>query len=547
MKKILSIVLCITIIFTMSVSCFAFGTNGIMQKAKLKVGVNAQFPPFEYYDENGELYGFDIDLMNYIGERVGFDIEYVDMTFDRLIPAVADGEVACAISAISVTEERHSVIDYTIPYLSAKVTYFDGETSDTSTQQYAVVFPNNSAEKGKIYEAAGESENSVYNLVNNALLELIEDKTIEKLGEKYNLDKASDSDDFDYEYTVMPVPDNFDKINMDKSELTSGGQTSATSVVYSDWAKSDIEKAISLNIVNYGGNYNFTAPITREEFCELIYNYYERYADEIEVVNAGNAFSDTSNHDVLVLHALGIINGKSKTEFAPDDLLTREEAATILNRLINVAHPGTGTDTQYITFADSEDVSDWAIDSIQTIYKLGIMNGIGNNNFAPQQHYTTEQAIVTLVRMYSRFVGIERKFDEELVLLSSENTEYKLNSDISMINKEPVSINEGRGDGFHWIEHSYGDIDVKALIADDETTNIILISTSSSEYKTPRGIKAGDSLQKLQETYTEDLRKALSDDVCYVYEPPMLGFNRIYFYCTNDIISKIVIENGIDG
>ena len=60
-----------------------------------------------------------------------------------------------------------------------------------------------------------------------------------------------------------------------------------------------------------------------------------------------------------------------------------------------------GTDTQYITFVDSADISDWAMCSIQTIYKLGIMQGVGNNNFAPKDNYTTEQAIVTLVRVYA--------------------------------------------------------------------------------------------------------------------------------------------------
>ena len=75
-----------------------------MQPAKIKVGINAQFPPFKYYDENGELYGFDIELMNYIGERIGFEVEYVDISFDKLFSAVMSGEVACAISANSITD-----------------------------------------------------------------------------------------------------------------------------------------------------------------------------------------------------------------------------------------------------------------------------------------------------------------------------------------------------------------------------------------------------------------------------------------------------------
>ncbi len=426
MKKLLSIILSITMLLSMGTVSFADGVDGPMQPAKIKVGISADFPPFEYYDENGELYGFDIDLMNYIGERIGFEIEYVDMSFDKLIPAIVSGEVACAISAISITEERNNVIDYTFPYLSAKVTHIDNETSDTSIEQYAIVFPNNSAEKGKLTEAAGEPETSLYNLVNNAISDLIEDKTIEKLGEKYELNKAADTEDFDYEYTVIAVPDDFDKSNMDKSELSSGGQTSGTSVPYSDWAKSDIEKAIALNIINVGGNYNFPGAITREMFCELAYNYVSEFG-KLPVDDGHIVFVDTDNMKVRILNTMGIIKGKSATQFAPNDLLTREEAATILNRLINVVHPDLASTELYYEFADSAQISDWAMSAIQRICNIGIMKGVGNNNFAPQENYTTEQAIVTLVRVYANS-GVSKNVISENILYRNEkmNVQFEI-------------------------------------------------------------------------------------------------------------------------
>ncbi len=399
MKKLLSIILLITMLISMTTVAFANTANGIMQPAKIKVGINVQFPPFEYYDENGKLYGFDIDLMNYIGERIGFEMEYVDMSFDKLIPAVASGEVTCAISAISIKEERNSVIDYTSPYLSAKVTYSDGEKSDTSIEKYGIVFPNNSAEKGKLAEAAGEPETSLYNLVNNALSKLIEDKTVEKLGEKYNLNKATDTDDFDYEYTVMPVPGDFDKINMDKSELSSGGQASATSIESSDWAKESVEKAKTIYVTERDRNYNYTQPISREEFCELVFNLICAVNRSFHTEDKEVKFTDTDNHKVLALNQAGIIYGKSETKFAPDDRLTREEAATILVRMINREMPMVSTE-MWFEFDDINDISEWASDSVQTMCNLGFMIGVGENKFAPQGTYTTEQAIVTLMRIY---------------------------------------------------------------------------------------------------------------------------------------------------
>ena len=74
--------------------------------------------------------------------------------------------------------------------------------------------------------------------------------------------------------------------------------TSRTFVTPSDWAKSDIEKAIALNIINVGGNYNFPAPITREEFCELIYNYCYNVVKEVDTVTGENKFTDTTNSKI---------------------------------------------------------------------------------------------------------------------------------------------------------------------------------------------------------------------------------------------------------
>ena len=397
MKKILSIILSITMLLSMATVAFADGVDGPMQKAKITVGISADFPPFEYYDENEELYGFDVDLMNYIGDRIGFDIEFVNMSFDQLFSAVMGGDVDCAISAIAITEERKNVIDYTIPYLSAKVTYLDEESTDTSIEEYAIVFPNNSVEKANVLEAAGQV--AIYNLVNNALSELIEDKTVEKLGEKYNLNKAADTDEFDYEYTVMPVPAELP--NAGNDTLGENAMSDGTPLAPpSDWAVSDVKKAEALNITEKGKVYRYRMSITREEFCELIYNYCYNVIKEVDTVTGENKFTDTTNSKIIRLNAMGIINGKTETEFAPNDLLTREEAAVILSRMVNKTIPVPVTE-MYFIFDDEASISNWASDSIQVMCNMGVMNGVGNNKFAPKETYTTEQAIATIVRVYA--------------------------------------------------------------------------------------------------------------------------------------------------
>ncbi|MDK2950409.1 MAG: polar amino acid transport system substrate-binding protein [Kosmotogales bacterium] len=83
-----------------------------------KVGTEATFPPFEYV-ENGEIVGFDVDLIKAIAEAEGFDVEFVDMSFDSLIPALVSGNIDIVIAAMTINEERAEVVDFSDPYWTA--------------------------------------------------------------------------------------------------------------------------------------------------------------------------------------------------------------------------------------------------------------------------------------------------------------------------------------------------------------------------------------------------------------------------------------------
>ncbi len=171
----------------------------------------------------------------------------------------------------------------------------------------------------------------------------------------------------------------------------------------SPWAKDSVAVAEKINLIQPSENYNYTAFITREEFCELIFNYINNFSDGLTAIYAKNPFTDTDNEHIEVLNALGIVKGKSETEFAPNDSLTREEAAVILYRMISKIYPGWDATAQYFDFADSGQISGWAMNDIQVICNMGIMQGIGDNRFAPKELYTTEQAVATLVRVYNNF------------------------------------------------------------------------------------------------------------------------------------------------
>ena len=83
----------------------------------LKMGTNAAFPPYEFYDdETGDIVGIDAEVAAAICAKLGYELEIVDMDFDALIPAVANGKIDVVLAGLTVTEERKQNVDFTASY-----------------------------------------------------------------------------------------------------------------------------------------------------------------------------------------------------------------------------------------------------------------------------------------------------------------------------------------------------------------------------------------------------------------------------------------------
>ena len=100
---------------------------------KLYVGTNAEYPPFEYLDENGNVVGFDVELINEISKIIGKKIEIKDMTFDGLIPALEAKTIDILIAGITATESRKKVINFSKPYFESQQAIIVKEDNNTIT------------------------------------------------------------------------------------------------------------------------------------------------------------------------------------------------------------------------------------------------------------------------------------------------------------------------------------------------------------------------------------------------------------------------------
>jgi len=80
------------------------------------VGTSADYPPFEDYDLNGAIIGFDIDLIKIIAEKLRFVVDLNDMDFNSLFPALGVRYIDIIAAAVSETPDRLRFADFTIPY-----------------------------------------------------------------------------------------------------------------------------------------------------------------------------------------------------------------------------------------------------------------------------------------------------------------------------------------------------------------------------------------------------------------------------------------------
>ena len=191
----------------------------------------------------------------------------------------------------------------------------------------------------------------------------------------------------------------------------------------SSWALPELEEAADLGLIpEVLQGADLTQAITRAEFAAVCVKVYENLSDTTALPELNNPFTDTSDVEVLKAFRAGITNGKydGGTRFAPDELLNRQEAATMLTRVFKrstMSGWSLESDKDFpltydkpAAFADDASIDNWAKDSVYFMAANGIINGLGDNKFGPKnttdkekaQGYadaTRQQALIIAVRM----------------------------------------------------------------------------------------------------------------------------------------------------
>jgi len=104
-------------ILVVAVLIISIALSGCVEETenKIIVGTSADYPPFEYV-EDGEIVGFDIEMVTMLLENLDYTVEVQDIGFDSLIPSLQSGKIDVIAAAMTITDERDQQIDFSDPY-----------------------------------------------------------------------------------------------------------------------------------------------------------------------------------------------------------------------------------------------------------------------------------------------------------------------------------------------------------------------------------------------------------------------------------------------
>jgi len=202
-------------------------------------------------------------------------------------------------------------------------------------------------------------------------------------------------------------------------------------VVNYNAAQNEISKSIALRIVPQELRGDYQKPITRLEFCYLLWNLLCSLGFDSNQILKSNfipIFSDTNDYKVRVLATLGVVNVEEKGMFYPNKTITKQEAAKMLFSTVTLCKRipqikqyykiqlKCPTETEILPedFYDGVNILPSAREAINYLYRIGVFNTDSNGCIEPNEKLTREKAIEAVLKLYRAATGeIKNPISEE--------------------------------------------------------------------------------------------------------------------------------------
>ncbi len=174
-----------------------------------------------------------------------------------------------------------------------------------------------------------------------------------------------------------------------------------------EWARPSIEGLASAGVVSGRGN-GIYAPldsVTRAEFLQMLVK-----ALDIVVENPACSFPDVIEGEwyynaIATGTTFGLASGYDNGYFGTTDLITRQDAAVMLNNAVTKSGKTLEAVNEGMEFADKAEISDYAADDVEILVKAGVLSG-ADGNFMPKSNATRAEAAVMISKIMSA-LGLE--------------------------------------------------------------------------------------------------------------------------------------------
>ncbi|WP_263224563.1 ABC transporter substrate-binding protein [Pseudomonas alabamensis] len=196
-----------------------FSANA-MAAEKLRMGIEAAYPPFNNKDASGNVVGFDRDIGDALCAKMKVECSVVTSDWDGIIPALNAKKFDFLVSSLSITDERKQAVDFTDPYYSNKLQFIAPKGVDFKTDKDYLKGKAIGTQRATLAGTwlednyGSDIDIKLYDTQENAYLDLVAGRIDGILADKYvNYEWLKSKDGQNYEFKGEPVVES-DKIGI---------------------------------------------------------------------------------------------------------------------------------------------------------------------------------------------------------------------------------------------------------------------------------------------------------------------------------------------
>ncbi|WP_085677910.1 MULTISPECIES: ABC transporter substrate-binding protein [unclassified Pseudomonas] len=190
-----------------------------MAAEKLRMGIEAAYPPFNNKDASGNVVGFDKDIGDALCAKMKVECSVVTSDWDGIIPALNAKKFDFLVSSLSITDERKQAVDFTDAYYSNKLQFIAPKNVDFKTDKESLKGKTIGTQRATLAGTYLEDnfpgvDVKLYDTQENAYLDLVAGRIDGILADKYvQYEWLKSKDGSNFEFKGEPVMDS-DKIGI---------------------------------------------------------------------------------------------------------------------------------------------------------------------------------------------------------------------------------------------------------------------------------------------------------------------------------------------